>query len=101
MSLRLPNPPLRAPDAESGSAPPKSATASPSSATTRSSTGCCPSSKAIATPIRRCRIYLIPYDDNVEMTRRAAEIYGATYVDEEPVEIDRLSQELYPGIFNT
>ena len=35
------------------------------------------------------------------MTRRAAEIYGANYVDEEPVEIDRLSQELYPGLFNS
>jgi hypothetical protein len=46
-------------------------------------------------------IYLIPYDDNIAMTRRAAEIYGATFVDEEPVEIDKLSQELYPGIFNS
>jgi hypothetical protein len=46
-------------------------------------------------------IYLIPYDDNIAMTRRAAELYGATFIDEEPVEIDRLSQELYPGIFNS
>lgn len=45
-------------------------------------------------------LYLIPYDDNVAMTRRAADIYGATYIGEEPREIDRLSQELYPGIFN-
>ncbi len=45
-------------------------------------------------------LYLIPYDDNVAMTRRAAEIYGATFVEEEPVEIDRLSHELYPGLFN-
>ena len=35
------------------------------------------------------------------MTRRAAEIYGAhLYVGEEPTEIDKLSHELYPGIFN-
>ena len=34
-------------------------------------------------------------------SRRAAEIYGATFIEEEPVEIDRLSHELYPGIFNT
>ncbi|HEY8212618.1 MAG TPA: hypothetical protein VIG36_00580, partial [Methylocystis sp.] len=46
-------------------------------------------------------LYLIPYDDNVAMTRRAAEIYGAHYVGEEPTEIDKLSHELYPGIFNT
>jgi hypothetical protein len=45
-------------------------------------------------------LYLIPYDDNVSLTRRAAEIYGATFVEQEPVEIDRLSQELYPGPFN-
>jgi len=46
-------------------------------------------------------IYLIPYDDNVAMTRRAADIYGATFVEEEPTEIDKLSHELYPGIFNS
>ncbi len=45
-------------------------------------------------------IYLIPYDDNVAMTRRAAKIYGATYIDEEPREIDKLSHELYPGFLN-
>jgi hypothetical protein len=46
-------------------------------------------------------IYLIPYDENTALTRRAAEVYGATFVEEEPVEIDRLSHELYPGPFNT
>jgi len=46
-------------------------------------------------------LYLIPYDDNVARTRRAAEIYGAHFIEEEPVEIDRLAKELYPGIFNT
>ena len=46
-------------------------------------------------------LYLIPYDDNVTRTRRVAEIYGAHFIEEEPVEIDRLAKELYPGIFNT
>jgi len=45
-------------------------------------------------------LYLIPYDDNIAQTRRAAEIYGAHFVEEEPTEIDRLANELYPGIFN-
>jgi hypothetical protein len=46
-------------------------------------------------------LYLIPYDDNVSMTRRAADLYGASFVEDEPVEIDRLANELYPGPFNT
>lgn len=46
-------------------------------------------------------LYLIPYDENIALTRRAAELYGAIVVDEEPTEIDRLSHELYPGIFNS
>jgi hypothetical protein len=45
-------------------------------------------------------LYLIPYDDNIAQTRRAAEIYGTTFVEEEPTEIDKLAHELYPGIFN-
>ncbi|OAI25616.1 hypothetical protein A1351_16395 [Methylosinus sp. R-45379] len=45
-------------------------------------------------------LYLIPYDDNMSLTKRAAELYGATIVESEPVEIDRLSYQLYPGIFN-
>lgn len=45
-------------------------------------------------------LYLIPYDDNVSQTRRAAEIYGATFIEDEPREIDKLSHELYPGMFN-
>ncbi len=45
-------------------------------------------------------IYLIPYDDNIVQTRRAAEIYGAHFVEEEPKEIDKLANELYPGFFN-
>lgn len=46
-------------------------------------------------------LYLIPYDDNISLTRQAAEVYGATMVESEPVEVDRLSHELYPGIFNS
>ncbi|HMK90630.1 MAG TPA: hypothetical protein VK446_13495 [Methylocystis sp.] len=45
-------------------------------------------------------LYLIPYDDNLEMTRRAAKVYGAALIEDEPTEIDRLSKELYPGLFN-
>jgi hypothetical protein len=46
-------------------------------------------------------LYLFPYDDNISLTRRAAELYGVTLVESQPVEIDRLSHELYPGIFNS
>jgi hypothetical protein len=46
-------------------------------------------------------IYLIPYDDNIAQTRRAAKVYGAHFVDEEPTEIDKLANRLYPGVFNT
>lgn len=46
-------------------------------------------------------LYLFPYDDNTAQTRRAAEIYGATFVEQEPIEIDKLSHELYPGFLNT
>jgi hypothetical protein len=35
------------------------------------------------------------------MTRRAAKDHGATFVEDEPTEIDKLSHELYPGIFNS
>ena len=40
-------------------------------------------------------LYLIPYDDNIAQTRRAAEIYGAHFVEEEPTEIDRLDVILF------
>jgi hypothetical protein len=46
-------------------------------------------------------IYLIPYDENVTLTRRAADAYGAHFVEETPDEIDRLALELYPGFFNS
>ena len=100
MSLRRPNLPLRAP--ETGSAEP---------AAKRYGVAIVGNDKIIdwLLPFLESYrdtnsglpLYLIPYDDNVAQTRRAAEIYGATFIEEEPVEIDRLSHELYPGIFNT
>jgi hypothetical protein len=45
-------------------------------------------------------LYLVPYDENVTQTRRAAEIYGAHFIEEVPEAIDRLATELYPGPFN-
>ena len=45
-------------------------------------------------------LYLVPYDENVAQTRRAAEIYGAHFIEEVPEAIDRLAAELYPGPFN-
>jgi hypothetical protein len=41
-------------------------------------------------------LYLIPYDDNLTITRRAASAYGVTIVEDAPVEIDRLAADLYP-----
>ena len=42
-------------------------------------------------------LYLIPYNDNIAQTRRAAEIYGAHFVGEEPTEIDRLANSFTPA----
>lgn len=41
-------------------------------------------------------LYLIPFDDRVETTRRAAERYGAIWVDDDLREIDALARALYP-----
>jgi hypothetical protein len=41
-------------------------------------------------------LYLIPYDDNINHTRRAAEVYGAIWVDSDMLELDRLAKRLYP-----
>ena len=41
-------------------------------------------------------LYLIPYDDNLTITRRAAAAYGINIVEDEPTEIDRLAADLYP-----
>jgi hypothetical protein len=41
-------------------------------------------------------LYLIPYDDNVELTRRAADIYGVNFVEPDSSELDALARKLYP-----
>ena len=41
-------------------------------------------------------LYLIPYDENCEQTRRAAAAYGAVLVEDELDEIDALAERLYP-----
>lgn len=41
-------------------------------------------------------LYIIPYDDNLSLTRRAAEIYGARLVTEDVRELDALATRLYP-----
>jgi hypothetical protein len=41
-------------------------------------------------------LYLIPYDDNMARTRRAAEVYGVEVVDIDSAELDSLARRLYP-----
>ena len=41
-------------------------------------------------------LYIIPYDDNIEKTRRIAEIFGATIADVDSVALDAMSKRLYP-----
>lgn len=41
-------------------------------------------------------LYLIPYDDNLTVTRRAAEVYGVHLVTEDSRELDALASRLYP-----
>lgn len=41
-------------------------------------------------------LYLTPYDDNLTLTRRAAEVYGVTMIENVSPEIDRLAADLYP-----
>ena len=41
-------------------------------------------------------VYLIPYDDNVMLTRRVAEAYGVVFADVDSVALDALSKRLYP-----
>jgi hypothetical protein len=41
-------------------------------------------------------LYLIPYDDNVALTQRAAEIYGVQFVTPDSAELDALAARLYP-----
>jgi len=41
-------------------------------------------------------LYLIPYDDNVSVTRKAADIYGVNFVTPDSAELDALAARLYP-----
>ncbi|HEY3637914.1 MAG TPA: hypothetical protein VGK90_07145 [Rhizomicrobium sp.] len=41
-------------------------------------------------------LYLIPFDDDVEKTRRVAELYGAIWVHNDTAEVDALARRLYP-----
>ncbi len=41
-------------------------------------------------------LYLIPYDDNLALTRRAADIYGVKISSEDSRELDALASRLYP-----
>lgn len=41
-------------------------------------------------------LYLIPYDDNLTVTRKAAKAYGVTMVEDVDRRIDKLAAELYP-----
>jgi hypothetical protein len=41
-------------------------------------------------------LHLIPFDDNVVATRRAAELYGAIWVNDDTTEVDALARRLYP-----
>ncbi|HEY5226772.1 MAG TPA: hypothetical protein VIJ06_08280 [Methylovirgula sp.] len=41
-------------------------------------------------------LFLIPYDDNMARTRRAAEVFGAQVVDFDNSQLDALARRLYP-----
>ena len=41
-------------------------------------------------------LYLIPYNENHERTKRIAELYGVSFVDIDCTELDALSKHLYP-----
>ncbi|HEX3431015.1 MAG TPA: hypothetical protein VHT03_09020 [Rhizomicrobium sp.] len=41
-------------------------------------------------------LHLIPFDDNVSQTRRAADAYGAHFVEGDLARVDRLAKRLYP-----
>jgi len=41
-------------------------------------------------------LYIIPYDDNLAVTRRAAEVYGVKLASEDSRELDALASQLYP-----
>ncbi|HET6374547.1 MAG TPA: hypothetical protein VFF88_00725 [Methylocella sp.] len=41
-------------------------------------------------------LYIIPYDDNISLTRRAADIYGVEIAEPDSAELDALAKRLYP-----
>jgi hypothetical protein len=41
-------------------------------------------------------LFLIPYDNNITLTRRAADIYGVHFVEPDSAELDALAKRLYP-----
>ena len=41
-------------------------------------------------------VFLIPYDDNMARTRRAADVFGVEVVDIDSAELDALARRLYP-----
>jgi hypothetical protein len=41
-------------------------------------------------------LYLIPFDDNTQLTRLAAAVYGAIWVEDDLRELDELARRLYP-----
>ena len=41
-------------------------------------------------------LYVIPYDDNCDMTRRACAVYGARFVEPDNLALDALAKRLYP-----
>lgn len=45
-------------------------------------------------------LFLIPYDDNVEMTRRVAAIYGVSFTEVDSAALDALAKRLYPFGWN-
>ncbi len=100
MSLRRPNLPPRAPETGAAAAPPAKRYGVAIVGNDKIIDWLLPFLESYRDTNPGLPLYLIPYDDNVLQTRRAAEIYGAAFIEEEPVDIDRLSHELYPGIFN-
>ena len=45
---------------------------------------------------RATPLYVIPYDENCEMTRRACAVYGAQFVEPDNQALDTLAKRLYP-----
>ena len=41
-------------------------------------------------------LYVIPYDDNCDLTRRACEVYGASFAEPDNKTLDALAKRLYP-----